>query len=385
LAANRSSTILGDGNIYDTGTREDIPDIPSIQIRHPSPIDVDSIPDFPAPCEVVTESSGTPRHCEGIAVDLPPTVSPHSAYPFSLHDEMGDPWDYSVTQGILVLRARSCQKIPKGGGKQCRNCKVLSESSMLQGIVNRIEMGVHENSRLCYHGIGGLVKIVRQKTGQVQALRLRRLNDARKLTAKATALENHKQWMMAIGSGKVERVDRLVRAGISRKVGIRGMLNLYDRTAQKVYRTQNYTEEDALRGLLLWCLGGSRVAAIAHKALDLPSISTLRRKTVVTPIVVSPRQPVKKEVEKNVSACFEKIVDVVEAKRIVHQVLMLDEIKVEERPRWDDKTNMILGPCREHGEKTSLEFNSRHEAELLVEALCTGEVHLAGKVQFIYT
>jgi hypothetical protein len=190
--------------------------------------------------------------------------------------------------------------------------------------------------------------------------------------------------MMAIGSSKVEQVNHLVRAGFPRKVGIQGMLNMYYHAAQKIYRTQNYTEEDALCGLLLWCLGGSRVAAIAHKVLDLPSISTLCRKTVITPIIISPRQPAKKEVEKNVLACFEKIMDVVEGKRIVHQVLMLDELKVEERPCWDDKTNMILGPCREHGKKTSLEFNSGHEAELLVEALCTGKVHLAGKVWFIY-
>jgi hypothetical protein len=254
---DRSLTILGDSIIYDTGTGEDLHDATSIQIRPPSPIDIDNIPDFPTPRQVMAKSSQTSRQCDGIAIDLPPTISPHSSYPFGLHDEMGDPWDYSIMQGKLVLRARSCQKILIGGSKQCRNCEVLSESSMLQGVLNRIETGVHENSRLSYHGIGGLVKIVRQKTGQVQALRLRKLNDARKLTAKATVLENHKQWMMVIGSSKVERVDRLVRVGISREVGVWGMLNMYDRAAQKIYWTQNYSEEDALRGLLLWRLGGS--------------------------------------------------------------------------------------------------------------------------------
>jgi hypothetical protein len=95
------------------------------------------------------------------------------------------------------------------------------------------------------------VKIVRQKTRQVQVLQLRMLNDAQKCTVKAATLENHKQWMMVIGSGKVERVDHLVQAGFSRKVGYSG------HAAQKVYWTQNYTEEDALHRLPLWCLGGS--------------------------------------------------------------------------------------------------------------------------------
>ncbi len=33
--------------------------------------------------------------------------------------------------------------------------------------------------------------------------------------------------------------------------------------------------------------------------------------------------------------------------------LPIDEIKIQERLRWDAKTNMILGTCREHGSKRS--------------------------------
>jgi hypothetical protein len=158
---------------------------------------------------------------------------------------------------------------------------------------------------------------------------------------------------------------------------------MYDRAAQKIYRTQNYTEEDALRGLLLWRLGGARVAAIGQRALNLPSISTLRRRTIVPRIIASSGPPTKQEVEKNALACFESIANVVESQGVVHQVLMLDELKVEERPRWDDKTNMILGPCREHSKNASLEFTSRHEADLLIDSLHTGDVHLAVEVLLV--
>ena len=359
-------------------------DTASVQTRTPSPIDVDRLPDFPRQPEAVLQipvSKDDTHPCEGIPVNLPPGISSHTAYPFGLHDKMGDPWDYSVKQGSLVLRARCCRHVTTGGSsKQCHSCRSLTESPLLGGILERLEKGVHENSQMMYHGVGGLIKIVRQKNGHIQALRLRKLNEAKKLMSKTVALEKHKEWMMAIGSGKVERIDRLVRAGISRKVGIRGMLNMYDRAAQKVYRTQNYTEEDALRGLLFWRLGGARVAGIAHKALGLPSLSTLRRQTVVAPIITSPGQPTRQEVQQNVWASLESIAEVVEGLGIVHQVLMLDELKVEERPRWDDKTNMILGPCREHGGNTSLEFNSRYEAQLLIEALRVGDVHLSVEV-----
>lgn len=87
--------------------------------------------------------------------------------------------------------------------------------------------------------------------------------------------------------------------------------------------------------------------------------------------------PIASEIETNVLSCFESISEILESQHVVHQVLMLDELKTEERPRLDDETNKIVGPCREHGKNTSLEFNSEKEVELLLEAIEKGEVHLA--------
>jgi hypothetical protein len=84
----------------------------------------------------------------------------------------------------------------------------------------------------------------------------------------------------------------------------------------------------------------------------------------------------------NVLSCFESIFKILESQQVVHQVLMLDELKAEERPCLDEETNKILGLCREHGKNTSLEFNSEKEVELLLEAIDKGEVHLASEVVF---
>jgi hypothetical protein len=74
------------------------------------------------------------------------------------------------------------------------------------------------------------------------------------------------------------------------------------------------------------------------------------------------------------------MVEAVTKHAVVHQVLMLDELKVEERPHWDNRSNMIMGVCREHGHHTSLEFTSRDEADLLIQAIEAGKVHLAVEV-----
>ena len=220
----------------------------------------------------------------------------------------------------------------------------LVENPILKGILQRMEMGVHENTPLVYHSVGSLVILLRRKQGEIKVLCLQKLNSARKLTGKAVAIDNLKQWVMAVGSGKVERVDRLVCVNLARKGGIRNLLDLYDHAAQQVYHPQNYTEEDELRGLLLWRLGGARIAGIAHRALNLPSLSTLRRRTIVPCLVVSPSMPTTSEVEENILFCFETLFDILQHKQIVHQVLMLDKLKVEERPRFDDESNKIIDP-----------------------------------------
>ncbi|KAF7420950.1 hypothetical protein PC9H_011469 [Pleurotus ostreatus] len=66
-----------------------------------------------------------------------------------------------------------------------------------------------------------------------------------------------------------------------------------------------------------------------------------------------------------------------EEKQVVFQVLMFDELKLEERPQWEDATNMVPGVCREHGWKTSLELCTEKEVDLLFEAIKAGDVHLA--------
>jgi hypothetical protein len=52
------------------------------------------------------------------------------------------------------------------------------------------------------------------------------------------------------------------------------------------------------------------------------------------------------------------------AEDVVHQVLIFDELKVEERPWYDEKSNKLVGICREHAKNTSLEYASEWEVQL---------------------
>ena len=68
--------------------------------------------------------------------------------------------------------------------------------------------------------------------------------------------------------------------------------------------------------------------------------------------------------------------------------MLVDEIKIQERLRWDAKTNMILGLAREHGSgRVSLEFRSISVADALLGALTDSDpiaqVHLAKEVRIL--
>ncbi|KAH9036309.1 hypothetical protein EDB85DRAFT_2209149 [Lactarius pseudohatsudake] len=233
-------------------------------------------------------------------------------------------------------KAKSCQKISSMEGGTCKNYQKLTSGNLFARILSRIKFGTHENIPLMYHGVSALITIARQKTDQIEQLCMSKLNDSRKLLVKAGALEDHKQWILAIASGRVDHVASLVQAGLKQQVGIKTLIQQYERAADKLYKPKGFTNDDIMRLMF------------AHQSLALPSLMTIRRQTVLPALVVSPSIPTVAEVEANVILCYssfrsvsgsfsggtmlnsdlwqpsDKIKD-----KIVHQVLMLDELAVE--------------------------------------------------------
>ncbi|KAI9430083.1 hypothetical protein H4582DRAFT_2064198 [Lactarius indigo] len=322
--------------------------------------------------------------CEGIFVEFPHGKNHHISYPFGLHSERNVPWDYRSTKDKFYIQAKLCRKPSISQGSACEDCQALTSIPLYISVMDRIRHGVHENAPLVYHGVGGLVEVARRKTGQVRQLRLTKLNASRKLLGKATALDDHKQWIMAIASGRVDRVASLVQAGLKHRTGIKTLIQQYERAAEKLYQPKGYSNEDLMRSIVMLRLGGARVAEFAHRSLSLPSISTIRHNTVLRPLIMSPSVPAVSEIEENIISCHSGLAGIGDnldsgacSGRLVHQVIMLDELAIEQRVRWDDSTNKFLGICREHGHNIPLEFTSERELDILCDAIDDNRVHLA--------
>ncbi|KAH9016455.1 hypothetical protein EDB84DRAFT_1590111 [Lactarius hengduanensis] len=233
----------------------------------------------------------------------------------------------------------------------------------MEGILTRIKNGIHENTNYAYQPIGGLIEVLRKKNALLDGLRFKQLSTSRTLATWARTVGQYEQLVMAMSEGSVNRLDALLRAGLNRGLGVRGMMELLDRARKGLYKPKNFTEEEMSRGLLFLWLGGARVARLAHQTLGAPSLSTLRHRSNAILLQAS-LSPSFQNSRGNAGCGY---------------TLMIDEIKVEERMRWDPTTNRILGLCREHTEHVGLEFCSMSDARALVHGILVGEIHHASE------
>lgn len=148
-------------------------------------------------------SQRTRVSCCGILLTFPPGQNEHLSYPFTLHSERTLPWNYQSINSEFFLQVKSCQKKLKKAESACHNCCSIETNVLYQGIVEHMINGIKENTTFTYQPISGLITLLRGKVDQVCAMHLTKLNDSCKLVGKAAALEDHKQWILAVASGKV--------------------------------------------------------------------------------------------------------------------------------------------------------------------------------------
>ena len=160
-----------------------------------------------------------------------------------------------------------------------------------------------------------------------------------------------------------------------------------------------------MRSIIMLRLGGAHVAEFTHRSLSLLSITTIRRNTVLQPLIVSLSAPTLVEIENNITLCHSGlhsesglaginnsdnltndmdlgshiISHARSGRQVVHQVLMFDKLAIEQHVRWDDSTNKFLGICCEHSHHIPLKFTSERELDILCDAIGEKKVHLASE------
>ncbi|KAJ7210824.1 hypothetical protein GGX14DRAFT_319821, partial [Mycena pura] len=127
-------------------------------------------------------------------------------YPYAEHASRSLPWTYcSNPDGSLTLRAVMCRNECDAGQTCCKPCHALSKLELLQSMVERARDGVNENSNYAFYSFPRLINVRRKKDHRISYLRLGKLNAAKRIATQSRALADHKRFLRAVGTGKVER------------------------------------------------------------------------------------------------------------------------------------------------------------------------------------
>ncbi|KAH9165187.1 hypothetical protein EDB89DRAFT_1858599 [Lactarius sanguifluus] len=315
--------------------------------------------------------------CKRHVVNAPPGQTGIGTYPFLLHIEEHTAWEFSSCSGTLLLHARRCENRNLNERSLCQPCHMLLSNTKFRNVLVRIENGVNENTPYKYHGLMTMSEIARKKERIIDLFRLWRTNDAKKLVGREGTISLHRQVLLAMSSGKIPRLDRVLRVASDRHMSVAAILDLVRKAVHGLYHPKGYTEEEDLQTLLFLRLGGQRVANIAHHIFGIPAPSTVRRRTMIPPLICSPSYPHARDLENNLVAALDSLLPTLEMRGKYHVVLMFDEIAQEMRPQWCDRTNQILGWCREHTNGRCMDFNSIADTELLFQDMVDGNMHLA--------
>ena len=244
-------------------------------------------------------------------------------------------------------------------------------------IRHRAINGSHENTPWQYLSFIELIQILERKNNQLERLNLNGLNMGRVLAVSNRTVGGYKRLAIAIGVGDIMQIHSLFRAELRNGAGVFRLLDKISKASQLVYSPKGCEEADYHRAFLIWKLGGRPAANIAYRTLGVPSIDTARRHISTTPLVTSAGMPTRDEINTNLAIGFEH--QEVYRDRIIG-TMPIDESKLQERLRWDPRTNMILGVCREHGGECVLEFCTMAQANHLVANLVSEQVHMASEV-----
>ena len=190
---------------------------------------------------IITDDALDPKEvakretCKQHLVSVLSGQSAIGAYPFMLHIEEHIPWEFSSHRGALLLHARNCEDRHLDKDGLCRPCQSLLSNDRFKKVLARMQEGVHEYTPYKYHGLASLAAIARKKERTIELYRTRRINDMRKLLGCEGVITLHRQILLAMSTGTIPRVDRILRVASDRRMSVAAILEMVRKAGQGIY------------------------------------------------------------------------------------------------------------------------------------------------------
>ena len=140
---------------------------------------------------------------------MPNGLTPHSAYPGYAHTTHTYPWIVHFSDTTLTVQSIECTGKKAESGNACSPCAQLLKHRVIEGIEDRNRHGFAESTPYQWLTIADAIELLHRKTAQINQLKLAALNTARSLLLRASHLDAHKHFLMAVGEGNIKGIHRL--------------------------------------------------------------------------------------------------------------------------------------------------------------------------------
>ncbi|KAF8601713.1 hypothetical protein BDV93DRAFT_445416, partial [Ceratobasidium sp. AG-I] len=177
----------------------------------------------------------------------------------------------------------------------------------------------------------------------------------RRIQSLCGRMDDHKRLMHSIAQSDNVSVGRIIQTALKNGARIKTIIGRIVKAQGGLFSPQNYSQKTFDLIALVLKIGGPRLAFAVSKALHLPSISTVRNRLNLPRLLPSIDFPTRNEILKNIESLF--------GSDIPHSIpclkagvsLMIDEVAIKSRPRYDVILDAVIGICHEHANKDALQ------------------------------
>ncbi|KAG8927131.1 hypothetical protein FRC01_007945 [Tulasnella sp. 417] len=317
-------------------------------------------------------NKNTVSQCSGIPISF--TNSIYRDYPFHLHHYEDMPYFISRVENKgkdFWIQSHKCLGIPRLEDTACTMCKHLDVSNTLDGIQKRSIGTINPHLNYRYRTFPQITEALQEKTRALNKSKLEALNLSRKLGSLTGRVSDYKQVMQHIAFLDVPGVQRVIRVALRNGRSPSEIVGLLEKASKGLYHAKGFKTMEIDIAALSLVIGGPKLVYALSRSLALPSLTALRKHSRPPVITPSPGFPKREEIVSNINNCFQfKLYGKPRGFEV-----MMDELSLEERPRYHYATNAVLGICREHGGTFDLEVSSMDPLYALAEGLRNKEVH----------
>jgi hypothetical protein len=278
-----------------------------------------------------------------------------------------------------------CTGVAREGDTNCLACASLEHNVQLTKVMKRacvppekVPLAMNIN----YMSAGQLGYRVQHHVQGKEWWRLRAFNLDKRLKRCLNTLGMHKRLLLLLRSNDVPRLQHVMASCVRKGFGIKGILSELGRAVDGLTRAGHFEGKEIDLALTVLHLGGPSLLYTLSKAIQLPSLSTVRRRADTAKVTVCGKggeRYIRAVIRQNIVALAKRLPGGLKSP----WSLMIDEVSVEERARYKHDTNEVLGFCIEHTGEISIQLGSLEDLLGLVGQVESNGIHLAKEAYMV--